>query len=115
MDHLTARADCVAGRRSDGPNQGLKERAALREWLIERGTEPVIPPRKNKIPDDYDRGIYMQRNVVERMLSCFKDWRRITTRFDTTSKVHNRRQPCSNRHLMAVASPTPRLRLPGDR
>jgi transposase len=41
---------------------------ALREWLEERGTEPVIPPRKNrKIQYDYDRAVYKQRNVVERM------------------------------------------------
>jgi hypothetical protein len=38
---------------------------ALREWLVERGTEPVIPPRKNrKVQYDYDRAIYKQRNVV---------------------------------------------------
>lgn len=31
---------------------------ALREWLVERGTEPVIPPRKNrKVQYDYDRTI----------------------------------------------------------
>ena len=36
---------------------------ALREWLVERGTEAVIPPRKNrKIQYDYDRAIYKQRN-----------------------------------------------------
>ncbi|WP_445488948.1 IS5 family transposase [Rhodopseudomonas sp. RCAM05734] len=56
---------------------------ALREWLVERGTEPVIPPRKNrKIQYDYDRAIYKQRNVIERMFCRFKDWRRIATRFD---------------------------------
>jgi transposase len=56
---------------------------ALREWLVERGTEPVIPPRKNrKIQYNYDRAIYKQRNVIERMFCRFKDWRRIATRFD---------------------------------
>ena len=56
---------------------------ALREWLVERGTEAVIPPRKNrKIQYDYDRAIYKQRNVVERMFCRFKDWRRIATRYD---------------------------------
>ena len=49
---------------------------AFREWLVERGTQPVIPPRKNrKIQYDYDRAIYKQRNVVERMFCRFKDWR----------------------------------------
>jgi transposase len=56
---------------------------ALREWLEARGTEPVIPPRKNrKIQYDYDKAIYKQRNVIERMFCRLKDWRRIATRFD---------------------------------
>ena len=60
---------------------------ALREWLEERGTDAVIPPRKNrKIQYDYDRAIYKQRNVVERMFCRFKDWRRIATRFDRNLK-----------------------------
>ena len=60
---------------------------ALREWLIERGTEPVIPPHKNRrIQYDYDRAIYKQRNVVERMFCRIKDWRRIATRFDRNLK-----------------------------
>lgn len=60
---------------------------ALREWLVERGTKPVIPPRKNrKIQYGYDRAIYKQRNVVERMFCRFKDWRRIATRFDRNIK-----------------------------
>ncbi|WP_298164229.1 transposase [Novosphingobium sp.] len=55
--------------------------------MVERGTEPVIPPRKNrKIQFDYDRAIYKQRNVVERRFSRFKDWRRIATRFDRNIK-----------------------------
>ncbi|WP_425516635.1 IS5 family transposase [Sphingobium phenoxybenzoativorans] len=60
---------------------------ALREWLDERGTEAVIPPRKNrKIQYDYDKAIYKQRNVIERMFCRLKDWRRIATRFDRNVK-----------------------------
>lgn len=34
---------------------------ALREWLVERGTQPVVPPRKNrKIQYDYDAVIITQ-------------------------------------------------------
>lgn len=59
----------------------------LREWLEARGTRPVIPPRKNrKIQYDYDKGIYRQRNVIERMFCRLKDWRRIATRFDRNVK-----------------------------
>ncbi|PYE43617.1 transposase [Rhizobium sp. PP-F2F-G20b] len=51
---------------------------ALREWLAGRGTEAVIPPRKNR-KIQYDRAIYKQRYVVERMFCRFKDWRPIAT------------------------------------
>ncbi len=55
----------------------------LREWLEERGTRPVIPPRSNrKVQYDYDKAAYKQRNVIERMFCRLKDWRRIHTRFD---------------------------------
>ncbi|WP_408015654.1 hypothetical protein [Rhizobium alarense] len=46
--------------------------------MVERGTEPVIPSRRNrKFQYDYDRALYKQRNIVERMFCRFKDWRRI--------------------------------------
>jgi transposase len=65
---------------------------ALREWLSERGTQPVIPPRKNrKIQYDYDKAIYKQRNVIERMSYRLKDWRRIATRFDRKIERFNGR------------------------
>ncbi len=55
----------------------------LREWLEDRGTEPVIPPRSNrKVQYAYDKTIYRERNVIERMFCRLKDWRRIATRFD---------------------------------
>jgi transposase len=60
---------------------------ALREWLTERGTQTVIPPRKNrKVQYDYDKAIYKQRNIIERMFCRLKDWRRIATRFDRNLK-----------------------------
>jgi IS5 family transposase len=37
---------------------------ALRSWLIERGTTPVIPSKSNrKVPIDHDRQIYRQRRA----------------------------------------------------
>ena len=60
---------------------------ALREWLQERGTQPVIPPRNNrKTRYNYDKAIYKQRNIIERMFCRLKDWRRIATRFDRNLK-----------------------------
>ena len=55
----------------------------LREWLEARGTAPVIPPRRyRKVQYPYDRAVYRQRNIVERMFCRLKDFRRIATRYD---------------------------------
>ena len=60
---------------------------ALRDWLAERGTTAVIPPRKNrKVRYHYDKTVYRQRNIIERMFCRLKDWRRIATRFDRNIK-----------------------------
>ncbi|MGA9673545.1 MAG: IS5 family transposase [Terracidiphilus sp.] len=57
--------------------------AAFRDWLRKRGTTPVIPPRKSrKVQYRYDKALYRQRNVIERMFGRLKDFRRIATRFD---------------------------------
>lgn len=57
--------------------------AALRDWLAERGSQPVIPPRKNrKIQYEYDQALYKQRNAVERFFCRIKDFKRIALRYD---------------------------------
>jgi len=57
--------------------------AALRQWLVHRGTEPVIPPRVNrKVQYAYSKALYKTRNVIERSFGRLKDYRRIATRFD---------------------------------
>jgi transposase len=61
---------------------------ALREWLVKRGTVPVIPPKSNrKVKLDCDAHIYKQRNVIERLFCPIKDWRRVATRFDRNIKT----------------------------
>jgi len=55
----------------------------LRLFLIERGTEPVIPnnpTRKHLYP--FNPQAYKLRNLIERMFCRLKDWRRIATRYD---------------------------------
>ena len=60
----------------------------LRAWLASRGTQAVIPPKRNrKVKLDCDLAIYKQRNVVERMFCRFKDWRRVATRYDRNNKT----------------------------
>ena len=52
--------------------------------LIEAsGMEAVIPPRSHrKSPREYDKELYNERNVVERVICKFKNCRRIACRFD---------------------------------
>ncbi len=72
-------AEPVAGKGRDSRE--------LREWLEERGTGPVIPPRKNrKIRYHYDQAIYREQNIIERMFCRLKDRRRIATRFERNIK-----------------------------
>ena len=74
------------------PRRLLADRAydarKFREWLTERGCEPVIPPnptRKN--PCSYDKAAYRLRNSIERMFCRLKDFRRIATRYDKRADV----------------------------
>ncbi len=69
------------------PKRLLADRAydatKLRDWLAERGCEPVIPPNPTrKHPHAYDKVAYRARNLVERMFCRLKDFRRIATRYD---------------------------------
>ena len=82
---------------------------ALRDWLAERGTTAVIPPRKKrKVQYHYDKTVYRQRNIIERMFCRLKDWR-LATRFDRNIKNFIA-AIASRRHL--VASPDPSVLIP---
>lgn len=55
----------------------------FRQELLVRGTAPCIPGRSNrKQPVFYDKELYKQRNLVERLFGRLKDWRRVATRYD---------------------------------
>jgi transposase len=59
----------------------------LRQFLKDRGTLPVIPnnpTRKHFHP--FDPVAYKQRNLIERMFSRLKDFRRIATRYDKLAR-----------------------------
>lgn len=44
---------------------------------------PIIPPRKNRLEQrDYDRELYKERNLVERLFQKMKHFRRIATRYE---------------------------------
>lgn len=61
---------------------------ALRLWVTERGTTPVIPSKsKRKVQIGHDRSIYRRSNVIERIFCRFKGWCGIATRFDGNIKI----------------------------
>src|SRR3984893_2028725 len=60
----------------------------IRRDLIDRGIEPVIPPRSNrKTPIEYDREAYKRRNLIERCVNRLKQFRRIATRYEKTARA----------------------------
>ncbi len=57
--------------------------SALRLWLKDRGTKPVIPNRGNrKQPFSFNRRLYKERRRIENAFGRLKDFRRIATRYD---------------------------------
>jgi transposase len=57
----------------------------FREFLQDKGIDPVIPGKKNRIEYiEYDKHTYKERNAVERFFGRVKEYRRIATRFDKT-------------------------------
>jgi len=52
-------------------------------FIRSQGAIAVIPPKSNrKNPQEYDRELYKQRNLIERAFNKLKHWRRIATRYD---------------------------------
>jgi transposase len=53
------------------------------DWLIERQIIPVIAPHQRaKLAPEYDEWLYRERHLVECLVSKFKQFRRIFSRFD---------------------------------
>ena len=60
---------------------------SLRQLLADHGAKVVIPStlsRRQPIP--YNKTVYRQRNLIERMFSRLKDFRRIATRYDKLAR-----------------------------
>lgn len=56
---------------------------AFVEAIQNSGATPVIPPKSNrKTPRDYDKDIYKERNLVERLFQKLKEYRRVATRYE---------------------------------
>jgi transposase len=53
------------------------------ELLDQHHIEPVIPPRSNRRrPRPFERELYKQRNLIERLFRRLKAFRRIATRYE---------------------------------
>ena len=56
------------------------------EFLLQiraSGAEPVIPPKHNRIEQrEYDKELYKERNLVERLFQKLKSFRRVATRYE---------------------------------
>lgn len=62
---------------------------AIRAEIAAAGVEAVIPAKSNRrIPIAHDREKYRWRNLVERLFSKLKNWRRIATRYDKTKESY---------------------------
>ena len=65
------------------------EREDIREELAKADVEAVIPAKSNRrIPILHDREKYRWRNLVERLFSKLKNWRRVATRYDKTAESY---------------------------
>lgn len=58
-------------------------------YLDERGITPVIPSKENENRDarlaPFDKDVYRQRNIIERLIGWLKENRRIFSRFEKTA------------------------------
>ncbi len=61
----------------------------LRAWCEEQGWATVIPRYKNQPRDEsFDRELYRQRNVVERLIGRLKHYRRLATRYEKRGDMY---------------------------
>ena len=62
---------------------------AFRQWLLDRGIKPCIPPRSNrKNPSAYSKPSYRKRHVVENFFERIKNFRRVSTRYDKLAETY---------------------------
>ena len=59
----------------------------IRDWMKERGIEPVIPHKENERARHdpkvkFDKKTYRRRAVIEQCVGWLKEYRRIGTRFE---------------------------------
>ncbi len=62
---------------------------SIRDILAKANVESVIPAKRNRrTPIPHDRQKYRWRNLIERLFSKLKNWRRVATRYDKTAESY---------------------------
>ncbi len=60
------------------------------EYLLDLGIVPVIPSKTNEDRDarevKFDKEVYRDRNIIERLIGWLKECRRVFSRFEKTAK-----------------------------
>jgi transposase len=57
------------------------------DFLNQRGASVCIPPKENRtVQREYDKILYKERNLVERFFNKIKQFRRLATRYEKTSR-----------------------------
>ena len=85
VEHLPELCDPHGVALRPGKFAGDKAYSAgwVRQFLRERGIEPVIAHRKDETrPEEFDREAYRERNLIERCVGRLKAFRRIATRYE---------------------------------
>jgi transposase len=60
---------------------------SLRRLLAGQGAKAVIPSTTSRNrPIPYNKALYRQRNLIERMFARLKDFRRVATRYDKLAR-----------------------------
>ena len=76
--------------------EGMKAEAVLADkgydadYIVETvektGAIAVIPPKSSRLkPREYDKELYKERNLIERLFNKLKHFRRVATRYDKTA------------------------------
>ena len=79
--------------------EGVKTKAVLAEkgydadYVVKaaqsRGAEVVIPSKSNRnTPRSFDRDLYKERNLIQRVFNTIKHFRRVATRYDKTASAY---------------------------
>lgn len=59
--------------------------STIRDYLSRREIADTVPTRSSETRrDNFDTGLYRQRNIIERLIGWLKENRRIATRYDKT-------------------------------